>query len=318
MPELATRQGSAAAPGFTDVLNRAADYAAADKAASTRSAYRADWEHFRLWCEAHGEGPLPAAPAAVAAYLVAMADQGRSVSTIARRLAAVSHAHRLAGHPEPSGAAPIKAVLRGIRRTLGVAPSRKTPAVADTLVAMLAQMPDTLTGLRDRALLLIGFAGALRRSELVGLDVADIDRCPQGIVLHLAFSKTDQEGEGQAIAVPHGTTLHPVAALDAWLTAAAIAEGPVFRPIDRRGRVGTTRLTDRSVALIVKRWASAAGLDPATFAGHSLRAGFVTEALNGGVDPLDIARVTRHRRLETLQVYDRRAPFAGHAGKGFL
>ncbi|RAI42923.1 site-specific integrase [Rhodoplanes roseus] len=318
MPELAKRQGSAAAPGVTDVLTRAADYAAAGKAASTRAAYRADWQHFRLWAEAHGEGALPAAHSAVAAYLVEMADQGLSVSTIGRRLAAVSHAHRLAGHAEPSSAEPIKAVLRGIRRTLGVAPARKEPAVAGTLAAMLAQMPDTLVGLRDRALLLIGFSGALRRSELVGLDVADIGRCADGIVLTLAFSKTDQEGRGQAIAVPHGVTLQPVAALDAWLSAAAITEGPVFRPIDRFGRVGATRLTDRSVALVIKRWATAAGLDPTLFAGHSLRAGFVTQALGVGVDPLDVARVTRHRRLETLQAYDRRTAFDGHAGKDFL
>lgn len=318
MSVLAMRQDSAAAPGLTDVLSRAADYAAADKAASTRSAYKADWQRFRLWAEAHGEGALPAAHTAVAAYLVAMADQGLSVSTIARRLAAISYAHRLAGHVEPSTAEPIKAVLRGIRRTLGVAPNRKTPAVAETLAAMLAQIPDTLVGLRDRALLLIGFAGALRRSELVGIDVADIARCTDGIVLTLAFSKTDQEGAGQSIAIPHGETLHPIAALNAWLAGAAISEGPVFRPIDRLGRIGATRLTDRSVALIIKRWASAAGLDATLFAGHSLRAGFVTEALDGGVDPLDVARITRHQRLETLQVYDHRRAFAGHAGKGFL
>lgn len=318
MSDVALRPGNAPAPGLTDALSRAADYAAADKAASTRAAYQADWGHFRLWAEAKGEQPMPARPEIVAAWLTDMADSGLAAATIARRLAAVSHAHRLAGQAEPGRAEPVKAVLRGIRRTLGVAPVRKAPATADIVAAMLATLPETLAGLRDRALLLIGFAGALRRSELVGLDVEDIRRVDAGIVLPIGFSKTDQEGRGQTVAIPLGDSLQPVAALDAWLAAAGIDQGAVFRPVDRHGHVGDGRLTGRSVAAIVKRMAADAGLDPARFAGHSLRAGFVTEARGRGIDPLDVARHTRHRRLDTLQVYDRRDGFDGHAGKGFL
>jgi site-specific recombinase XerD len=191
---------------------------------------------------------------------------------------------------------------------IGVAPRPKSPATARTVSRMVAKCPNTSKGVRDRALLLLGFAAALRRSELAALTAEDIERTPNGILVHIRQSKTDQEGAGQVVAVPFGTKLKPVEALEAWL--------------DYSGRMGDDKLfglCDKSVALIVKRYAKKAKLDPIEFAGHSLRSGFVTEALERGADLLKVMDVTRHTEVKTLKSYDRRAQaFRNHAGAKFL
>lgn len=319
MPELVPSSGAGLPPALTDALTSAASYAEAEKAAATRRAYRSDWRQFQGWCFGLKINSLPAAPSTVAAYLSHLADNGRSASTIARRLAAISYAHRLKGLDSPAGSEPVRAVLRGIRRTIGTAVNRKAPATARAIEAMLAEIDDSLIGTRDRAILLIGFAAALRRSELVDLKVNDLEFTAEGLLVHLRRSKTDQEGQGQSIAVPAGARLRPVEALQAWLAVSQICEGAVFRPIGRGGRIGAAALTDRSVANIVKARALAAGLDPKIFSGHSLRAGFVTSALEHGADLFKVMDVTRHRRVETLKGYDRRArAFRDHAGSAFL
>jgi len=314
-------------PASTDPLARAADYATAEKSDATRRAYGSDFNHFSTWCFSAGRTPLPGSPETVAAYLAHLADSGLKASTITRRCAAITYAHRLKGCPPPTLAEPVKAVLRGIRRRIGTAVERKAPATARAIRDMLRRIPaDTLAGKRDRALLLIGFSAALRRSELVALNVADIETVPEGIVIHIRRGKTDQEGQGAEIAVPKGSRLKPVEALTVWLEAVGNLPGmagtdpamPLFPSIAKGGRPGG-RLSDRAVALIVKRWAKAAKLDPALFAGHSLRAGFVTSALEEGADPFKVMDITRHRRVDTLKIYDRRAKaFKNHAGKGFL
>ena len=176
----------------------------------------------------------------------------------------------------------------------------------------------TLTGKRDRALLALGFAGAFRRSELIALELADLTFETEGMRVHIRHSKTDQEGRGQEIAIPRGRHLRPVRAVQDWLKAAKIKDGLVFRSIDRHGHVGAA-LSAQSVALIVKRHAEIAGLDPHEFAGHSLRAGFLTSAAEAGADVLRMMEVSRHKRVETVQGYVRRANgFKGHAGEQFL
>lgn len=314
------RPDGAVAATVTDALRSAADYAKAEKAEGTRRAYRSDWTHFRTWCEGVNAAPMPAAAQMVAAYLAALADAGLKAATITRRCAAITYAHRLAGHEPPTQSEPVRAVLRGIRRTLGTAAQRKAPAVAQTIAAMVKRIPETLAGRRDRALLLLGFAAALRRSELAALDVGDIERVDgKGFVVHLRRSKTDQEGRGREIAIPNGRRLKPAAAVEDWIAMAALTEGPLFRPIGKGGRLGQTRLSDHSIAAIVKRWAGAAGLDPTLFSGHSLRAGFVTQALDDGADPFRVMDVTGHKRVDTVRVYDRRnQAFRNHAGKDFL
>lgn len=332
--------GAAGVPALdsTDGLDRARDYALAEKSDATRKAYRSDFKLFGAWCAGLDLDALPASPATVARYLAALADSGLKASTIARRAAAIGYAHKLAGREPPTNAEMARATLRGIRRSIGTRAAQKAPATADVVAELLAAAgapvekcrgraaartaPDTagdITRLRDRAVILLGFAAALRRSELVGLDVVDLEFVREGVLVHLGQTKTDQEGAGEIVGVPNGSKLKPVVALRAWLEAAAIVEGPVFRRIRRGGHVTADRLTPASVAIIVKRYAGAAGFDLDDFAGHSLRAGFVTSALEDGADLLKVMDVTRHREVRTLKKYDRRAnAFRNPAGKGFL
>ena len=308
-----------AAPAAIVSLGRAASYAAEARAGRTRAAYTSAFRVFAAWGVEGGVDTLPAEPATVAAYVAHLADTGRKAATINLHVAAIAAVHRAAGLDNPTAAEAVRATVRGIRRTIGTRQARKAPATAETVKKMVRKLPDGLTGLRDRALILLGFAAALRRSELVALDVADLERAPDGIVLHIRRSKTDQDGAGQEIAVPRGSKLKPCEALDAWLAAARITAGPVFRPVNKGGAVSAERLTDRSVADIVKRHAAAAGLDATLFSGHSLRAGFVTSALAAGADVLKVMHVTRHTQVTTLQKYDRRArAFDDHAGRKFL
>ncbi len=295
-------------------------YGLAEKSNATRRAYRADMALFQDWCQLRrGIEALGAPPEAVAAFLTGQAGVGVSPVTLTRRTAAIAYAHDLAGLPSPTKHGAVRAVLRGIRRTTGTAPVQKAPATAERLATMLEAIPaDTLRDKRDRALLLFGFAGAFRRSELVALEVADLAFEPEGVRVTIRRSKTDQEGRGHEIAIPRGTKLRPVAAMQDWLKAAGISVGPVFRSVDRHGKARGP-LTPQSVALVVKQRAEAAGLDPAAFAGHSLRAGFLTSAAAAGADVLAMMEVSRHKRVETLQGYIRKAKlFERHAGSAFL
>lgn len=294
-------------------------YLAAEKSSNTREAYASDFRDFSEWCGRVDETPLPASPLVVARYLAQLADAGRKVSTIERRVAAIRYLHKAAGHEPPTNAEGVKAVLRGIRRRIGTRPVRKAPATAEILLEVLAKCGDGLAQKRDRALLLIGFAAALRRSELVALQVSDVSMRPRGIILHIRSSKTDQEAAGQDLPIPRGGRLRPVQALETWLAAAAICEGPIFREVDRHGNVGAAALSDRSVARIIKRVVREAGIDERVFSGHSLRAGFVTSALDARVDPLKVMKQTRHKKVDTLAIYDRREnDFDDHAGGDFL
>lgn len=300
-------------------MDAAKAFAMNEKAASSRRAYRSDFAIFAAWCRARGLEPLPASTDTVAAFLAAQANAGAKASTIGRRAAAIRYAHRLAGHEPPTSAEAVKAVMRGIRRTIGTAKDQKAPATGDRIGAMLRAIPETLIGKRDRALLLLGFAGAFRRSELVALTVADLAEVEGGLRVTIRHSKTDQEGQGQEIAIPAGGRLRPVEAVQAWLQAAGITDGPVFRPVGKGGKVGAVGLTDQTVAIIVKRYAEAAGLDPAEYAGHSLRSGFLTTAAEANAGLLKMAEVSRHRSLDTLRGYVRRVDlFRNHAGESFL
>ncbi len=212
----------------------------------------------------------------------------------------------------------MKATLAGIARRMGTSPHKKLALTAEMLVKVLRKIPNDLRGKRDLALLALGFAGALRRSELVALEVADIARHPRGIVLTIRRSKTDQAGAGRSKAIPHGRKLNAIGALGAWLDAAGISGGPVFRGV-RGARVLGGRLTDRQVARIVKARCAAVGLDPATFAGHSLRSGYITSADEHGASLKRIAEHAGHAKVETtagyVQVND---AFRDHSGRGFL
>ena len=184
---------------------------------------------------------------------------------------------------------------------------------------MLACCDDSLIGLRDRALLALGFAGAFRRSELVALEVSDPEATADGYRVTVRRSKTDQEGAGQTIAVPRGCRIEPVAAIEAWLAASGITAGPIFRPIAKGSKLQDAPLFGHSAAQIVRRYALVAGLDPSNFAGHSLRAGFLTSAAEAGSSVLKMVEVSRHKSIDMLTTYVRRSNlFREHAGAAFL
>jgi site-specific recombinase XerD len=305
-------------PALGADIAAAVDLAKAEKALSTRKAYGSDFRLFKAWCEAKGVSSLPAGPETVAAFLASQAKTAKP-STLGRRVAAIRYAHKLAHVDPPTDSEAVKATLRGIRRTFGGAKVRKAPAVAAKVRSMVAMAPDRLSGLRDRALLLLGFAGAFRRSELVALDVSDITEVKTGLLVTIRRSKTDQEGEGATIAIARGDIACPAKALREWLDVAAIETGPIFRPINKAGTVAAGRLTDRSVANIVKAYAGRAGFDATTFSGHSLRSGFLTSAAAKGASIFKMMDVSRHKSVDTLRGYVRDAElFKDHAGAGLL
>jgi site-specific recombinase XerD len=300
-------------------LEEAAGYARAEKAESTRRAYRSDFAQFRSWCETKRVPALPATPEAVAAFLAAEASRGAKVATIGRRLAAIRYAHKLAGHEPPTNSEAVKATVRGIRRTARSSPTRKTPATADKVLAMVSKADTELKGFRDRAILLLGFAGAFRRSELIALDVADLEFCDGGLRVTIRKSKTDQEGLGATIAITRGAVACPVDAVRAWIKAGAIVDGPLFRPVTRTGKISARRLSARAVAELVKCYARRAGLRAADFSGHSLRSGFLTSAAARGASIFKMMDVSRHKSIDTLRGYVRDAEmFRDHAGAGLL
>jgi site-specific recombinase XerD len=300
-------------------LEAAGAFARNEKAPATRAAYRADFRLFGAWCNAKGVDALPASPETVAAFLAHEADQGSAASTITRRCAAIRYAHRLAELDPPTNSERVRATLRGIRRTVGAAPARKAPVLAEMARAMALAAPDSLKGLRDRALLLLGFAGAFRRSELVALNIVDLEETEDGFKITIRRSKTDQEGHGQTIAIVRGGASCPVKAVKKWLKAANISEGPLFRPVAKGGRPGAQRLTSKSVCDLVKAYAVGLGLKATDFGAHSLRAGFLTSAARRGASVFKMRDVSRHKSMDVLQAYVRDADlFRDHAGAGLL
>ena len=294
-------------------------YASEQHSSATRRAYRSDFSIFHGWCTARDLASMPAKAATVATFLGSQADSGVKPSTLSRRVAAIRYAHALAGEETPTNAEVVKATMRGIRRSSGAAKDQKSPLTAERLLNVLEQTPDTLQGLRDRALLLLGFAAALRRSELVALHVEDLEETPDGLRVTVRKSKTDQEGEGHTIPVIRGARACPVRAIRAWLEAAGITEGPVFRRLYKSGRVSEKALTPHSVSTFIKTYAKRAGYDPTEFSGHSLRAGFLTSAAERGASIFKMMDISRHKSVDTLRGYVRRAEeFKDHAGAGLL
>ena len=294
-----------------EALKAAEAYARVALAPETRRAYAADWAHFAEWCRAAGCAPLPAEPAAVAAYLAALAPL-YSRSALERRLAAIGHAHRLrelewsAGHPA------IRATLRGIYRTHHRRTRQAAALTSAELRRLVAACGGDLTGTRDRALLLLGFAGALRRSELVAVDREHIRLAETGLRLLLPSSKTDAEGKGGELGIARGKRREtcPVRALEEWLDASDCRYGPVFRKVDRWGNIEHRRLGGDAVRDILLRRAAAARITVEggeRLSPHGLRAGFVTEAYMAGARDEQVMDHTRHRDLKTMRGYVRRA-----------
>ena len=294
-----------------NVLERAkpliAGYARNSKAANTWRAYGADLQDFADWCRMSDVQALPALPETVAAYLTFLAPHCK-VATIKRRLSAISQQHQVAGHDSPTRSPLVRLTWQGIRRHHAPQQNvrRVQPAIASVILRLVDQLGDSLIDTRDRALILIGFAGAFRRSELTQLRLADIAETEDGLRIRLRQSKTDQEGEGLTKGIPFGAEHKtcPVPAWRAWKDAAGLDDGQAFRSVDRHSRVGRS-LSTQAVADVIKRRARAAGLDAAEFSGHSLRAGLITAAAMANVPERVIAKQSGHKSLPVLRTYIR-------------
>lgn len=314
-------------PPFT-----AEELAAAARAPSTKRGYAADWRDFAGWCQANGETPLPAIPTAIGRYLAERAATLKP-ATLKRRLAAVIVTHRHAGVPLDGRTPAIADVMAGIRRRLGTAPVQKDAFSLDDLRVLATAQPPTLAGLRDRALILLGFAGAFRRSELAALDVRDLAWTSEGLIVTVRRAKEDQEGQGLLKAIPFAAdeALCPVRAVRRWILAGGLSDGPLFRPVDAHQNLKSGGLSGAACAKIVKRavaltgrrqgWSQAAiAAKVAAVGGHSLRASFITVAAHSGVPEHAIQRHTGHRQVSTLRGYIRRgemfetSPLSGIAG----
>ncbi len=311
-------------PAILDIkIERAAAYAKAARSTATRRAYDSDWAIFTAWCEENGLAALPASPDVVAVFAADQAAAGLNPATINRRVAAIGHHHRAAGYPAPTAlpnAGRLTEVLAGIRAEHGGAKRRKAPADAAALRNMLAAIEgDGLRATRDRAILAIGMAAALRRSEIVALEVGHVGIVSEGLRLTIARSKTDRAGEGAVIAIPEGTRIRPKALLLAWMAAAGHGEGALFRRLSRKDALTDAAMSDRAIARLVQTHAAAAGYDPTQFGGHSLRAGFITEGAAQGATIFKLQEVSRHKSVQVLSDYVRNAElFKDHAGQRFL
>ncbi|MCX6343468.1 MAG: site-specific integrase [Armatimonadetes bacterium] len=295
-------------PPSTQLSISAEDYVQESKAERTRAAYQRDWRLFAEWCVVHGYEALPASPETVALYLTDMAAALKPI-TLGRRLASISVMHQNEQHDSPTGNIVVRNTLTGIKRHYGTAQTRKAPIRAPQLRRAVDAMPDDTRGLRDKAILLVGYIGALRRSEVVAIDVEDIVFVDQGMKLTVRRSKTDQQGRGVAMGIGYGeqASTCPVRALRAWIEAAGITSGPVFRPVNRAGIVKPTRLDDKEVALIIKDIADKIGINPDTVSGHSLRAGFITDQYSVGTAEAVIMDRSRHKSHAVMSNYRREA-----------
>lgn len=296
-----------ASPELLEILENAQNFLTTTVADSTREIYARDWKGFIRWCNSLGLPHLPSSPDVVACYFTALAMKDFRITTIRRHCAAIAAAHREAGYPTPTSHPAIKELLRGITRQIG-SPAKPVDALlSEDIKRMAAALPDTFMGARDKALILIGFAGAFRRSEIVGLNVDDISNRDEGIVLLLRHSKTDQQGKGRWVGIPYGKNPDtcPVTALRRWLEVSELSEGAIFRGLDKHNHLVSDRLSRRSVGNVIKRAAEAAGLDPVKYSGHSLRSGHCTQASRAGVAEHIIARQTGHKSMSSLKRYIR-------------
>jgi site-specific recombinase XerD len=273
--------------------------------ASTLRAYESDLAHYLRWCRDLG-GLEPLDHESVARYLADLGEQRYKISTLERRLSSLCVAFRALNQPTPRTSPRVRRALQGIRRTTTTRPAPKRALTVDELRRIVVALPDTLAGARDRALLLVGFAGALRRSELVALDVHDIELADRGLVLQIRISKTDQDHQGWELGLAYGdhTMTCAVRAMFEWLERSGITSGPVFRPVDRWGNLSAMRLNDRTVALVLQARARQAGISAENLAGHSLRSGLITAA-STEISERAIAAHTRHQNLAVLRGYIR-------------
>jgi integrase len=290
--------------GLTDVdAARIAAAISAARAESTRTVYAHAWRGWQRWCDARGRPALPDDPLALCAYLTERAESGRAMGTLDMSCTAIRHVHRMCGAEDPVAAEAVRQVRLGLRRTHGSAPRRLArPLSVEEIRQILGGIDRTTPiGIRDAAIILLGYASAMRCSEIVALSLADVEHKPAGLLLNVRKSKTDQEGHGEVVAVAHGqyAATDPLAAVTAWRAVRGETPGALFTRI-WASSVSLEPLSGHVVARMLRARAEAVGLDGTRITAHSLRAGHATTAALAGVPPNRIAAQTLHMDISVL------------------
>ena len=283
------------------------------KANNTVRAYKSDFNDFGVFCAQNGFKSLPSEPKIVSLYLTHLSTKDAKISTLKRRLVSIGVIHKLKGHYLDTKHPAIIENIMGIKRRKGSIQKSKKPILINSLKIIIdvidQQNKEEIKKLRDRSIILIGFSGGFRRNEIVSLDYDDLDFVPEGLKINLKRSKTDQFGEGFIKALPYFDTPQycPVISLKNWLDISKIISGPVFKRFVKGSKLSENRLTDQTVALIIKKYLNLAGIDSKHYSGHSLRSGFATSAAESGVEERSIMAMTGHKSTEMVRRYIKEA-----------
>lgn len=314
---------SALTADLTSMIEDTLHYAEASRSSGTVAHYQSNWRSFVAFCDAHGLAKMPTTISVVSVYLAHLAKSGKAVSTVVSHLSAIKYFHDRERVTSINWADPtLSEVSAGIRRASTRKVVKASAILPDDLRLLTASVGTGLAGLRDRAILLVGFAGAFRRSEITALTVENIEFCDEGLVLQIERSKTDQEGRGCEVCIPPSkdSAVCPIRALQAWLEASGIESGPLFRRITKSGILGADSLSEEGIRLILAKAVERSGLSATgRISPHSLRAGFCTTAALAGKSLDGIATHARHASIQTTMGYIRVAErFKNHAGAGLL
>ena len=283
------------------------------KANNTIRAYKSDFNDFGLFCAQNGFKSLPSKPKIISLYLTHLSSKDAKISTIKRRLVSIGVIHRLKGHYLDTKHPSIIENIMGIKRRKGSIQKGKKPLLISNLKLLINVIDednhDEVVRLRNRSIILIGFSGGFRRNELVSLDFDDLDFVSEGLKINLKRSKTDQFGEGSVKGLPYfdNSRYCPVLSLKKWIEVSNIDSGPLFRRFSKGSKLTKNRLTDQTVALLIKKYLKLAGIDSKNYSGHSLRSGFATSAAESGAEERSIMAMTGHKSTEMVRRYIKEA-----------
>ena len=283
------------------------------KATNTVRAYKSDFKDFGLFCAQNGFKSLPSEPKIVSLYLTYLSTKNTKMSTLKRRLVSIGIIHKLKGHYLDTKHPSIIENVLGIKRRKGSIQKGKKPILISDLKLIIdiidEEQNEDIKKLRDRSIILIGFSGGFRRNEIVSLDYEDLDFVLEGLKINIKRSKTDQFGEGSKKALPYfdNSQYCPVVSLQKWIKISNINSGPLFRRFSKGSKLSENRLTDQTVALLIKAYLKLAGVDSSNYSGHSLRSGFATSAAESGAEERSIMAMTGHKSTEMVRRYIKEA-----------
>ena len=283
------------------------------KASNTVRAYKSDFNDFEIFCARNGFNSLPSEPKIVSLYLTHLSTKNAKMSTLKRRLVSIGVIHRLKGHYLDTKHPSIIENIMGIKRRKGSIQKSKKPLLINHLKQLInvidEQKNEDIKKLRDRSIILVGFTGGFRRNEIVSLDYEDLDFVQEGLKIQIRRSKTDQFGEGSVKALPYfdSSKYCPVISLKNWIEISKIESGPLFRRFVKGSKLSKNRLTDQTVALLIKEYLMLAGIESKNYSGHSLRSGFATSAAESGAEERNIMAMTGHKSTEMVRRYIKEA-----------